>query len=63
MLNNRTITFDCRDVETMTVEERDDYFIGFCGMTYDEFCEYYKDDSPEILDKEFSEFIKNHAIC
>jgi hypothetical protein len=57
---NRGRVFECdsRDVETMSEEERDAYFLEYTNMTYDEFNDYYKDDTPESLEREFREFVK-----
>ncbi|MCL2054773.1 MAG: hypothetical protein FWG90_10135 [Oscillospiraceae bacterium] len=60
MLNNKAVkVIDLyeKPIELMTDEEKDaDYMLRF-GMTYDEFYEYYKDDTPESLDKELDDFI------
>jgi hypothetical protein len=48
--------------ELMTDDERDAYYSKSFGMTYDEFWEYYKDDTPELLDMELDEFAKRCAV-
>lgn len=63
--NERTVrmVLSCNSLnDKMTPEERDKYFLETEGMTYAEFQEKYKDDTPELLDKEFSEFVKKHSI-
>jgi len=60
--SERVMVFDCRTPETMTAEERDADYLSRFGMTYDEFNEYYKDDTPESLQKEFREFLNRCAI-
>ena len=58
----RVFMVDSRTIEMMTVEERDDYFMSFSGMKYDEWCEYYKNDTPELREKEFREYFSRRAI-
>jgi hypothetical protein len=58
----RVLEFDGKPIELMTPEERDAEFLEFSGMTYDEFWDYYKDDTPESLEREFREFVKRCAI-
>jgi hypothetical protein len=48
--------------ELMTPEELDEFYLRSYGMTFDDFNEYYKDDTPELLEMEFDEFTKRCAV-
>lgn len=47
-----------KPIEAMTKDERDIYFRSFSGLSYDEFQEKYKDDTPELILSELHEKIK-----
>ena len=51
-----------KPIELMTPEERDADYLSRFGMTYDEFNDYYKDDTPESLQREFREFLNRCAV-
>ena len=38
-----------KPIELMTTDERDAHFLSFSGMRYDEWCEYYKDDTTDVI--------------
>lgn len=43
-----------KPLELMTTAEKDEYFKSFCGLTYAEFCEKYKNDTIEEIDKDLN---------
>ncbi|MCL2054982.1 MAG: hypothetical protein FWG90_11195 [Oscillospiraceae bacterium] len=58
----RVINMYEKPVELMSEEERDAYFIDFSGLTYAEFLEKYKNDTPEILDIERQTILEKYTI-
>jgi nitrogen regulatory protein PII-like uncharacterized protein len=48
--------------ELMTPEELDAYYVKSYGMTFDEFNETYKDDTPELIISELRDFIRARVI-
>ena len=68
MLNEkleRVLQFDgSKPIEMMTKDERDEDYLQSTGMTFDEFNEYYKNDTPELLRDEIRAFmaVKNRFV-
>ena len=60
MLNRSKKVIDLYDkpIELMTRDERDEHFMSFSGMKYDEWLEYYENDTPEILEAELLNFCR-----
>lgn len=58
MSDYKVVNMKEKPIETMTEEEQDIYFRSFSGLSYDEFQEKYKDDTPESILSELHEKIK-----
>lgn len=54
----RIVICNSKPIEAMTPKERDEYFESFCGMTYAEFNEKFKNDTLETIDKDMDKHIK-----
>ena len=47
-----------KPIEEMTPEERDNRFKSLYGLTYAEWCEKYKDDTVEKMDRDLDALIE-----
>ena len=56
--DTRIITINDKTIDEMTKEERDEYFKSFSGLTYAEWCEKYKNDTKEQMDKDLKSLSK-----
>lgn len=65
MLNNQRkhmVICDCKPIEEMTPKERDEHFKSFSGLTYAEWCEKYKNDTIEAIDKDLDKLLEKLII-